>query len=436
MNRTLNLNVDNLNLSGKIVAVAVSGGKDSVCLLDYLTKNSEKSGIKVKAINVEHGIRGEDSIKDSEFVRSLCNRLGVELFFKKVDSLTYSRLNGTSIEESARILRYGVFNEAIDSGFCDVVATAHHLSDNAETVLFNILRGASIGGVGGIDELSENGRIIRPLINVRKEEIDEYVKENNLEFVTDKTNFDDEYTRNFLRLKVIPLIKEKFPRAEDALCRLSEISEKEDAFLNESARNVLIFAGDEISVPISVPEVIFARAAILAMKELGIVKDYEKRHIDGLLSLIGLKNGSEMSLPKGVKAVKDYDKITFYKDKEKSIETAPFKVGRTELNGITIVVEPCSEMESGSGAKYFDGDKIPSGSVFRARADGDVFEKFGGKTKKLKSYLIDKKIPARKRDELVVLADGKNVLLVCEIEISERIKVDNGTKNMLKCYKG
>lgn len=426
---------DEFDLYGKTVAVAVSGGKDSVCLLDVLTNCSERLNVKVKAINVEHGIRGEASLKDSEFVKNLCDRLNVELFFKRVNAIEFSKSTGMSVEESARALRYGVFNEAIESGFCDVIATAHHLSDSAETILFNILRGASLGGVGGIDKISHGGKIIRPFLNVKREEIDEYVKEKNLNFVTDETNFDDVYTRNFLRLNVIPLIKEKFPKAEEALLRFSEISAKENAYLEAEAAKALEVNGNEVYIKADTQEVIFARAAVLALKRLGVVKDYEKRHIDGLMALRNAKSGTKISMPKGIKAVKDYDKIAFYTEREIAEVFMPFKVGKAVIGDSVVVVERSDGFKREKSVNYFDGDKIPKDAVIRKRADGDVFEKFGGGTKKLKDYLIDKKIPARKRDELLVLADGKNVLLIVGIEISERIKVDKSTVNVLKCYK-
>ena len=254
MSCALNFN-ENLFKKGQTVAVALSGGEDSVCLFHLLLNSAARLGITVKAVNVDHGIRGETSLKDSEFVMRLCSASGVELFFKKVDSPHYSATFGVSIEEAARVLRYQVFDEALSLGFCDVIATAHHLSDDAETVLFNLLRGSA--NLSGISETARGGRIVRPLLGVKKEEISRCVEENNLEHVTDETNFDAGYTRNFLRLKVFPLLKEKFPKAEEAIVRFAEISSGESDYLNSLAEAVLIKKKDEISIPLGVHDVLF-----------------------------------------------------------------------------------------------------------------------------------------------------------------------------------
>ena len=422
---------EKLFVKGQTVAVALSGGEDSVCLFHFLLTNANSLGIFVKAVNVDHGIRGENSASDSEFVKRLCEKHNVELFFKKVDSLAYSATFGVSTEEAARILRYGVFNEAISSGFCDTVATAHHLSDNAETVLFNLFRGSA--SLGGINDFALNGKIIRPLLKVSKDDINRYVKENNLEFVTDETNSDLSYTRNFIRREVLPLIKRKFPSVENSLNRFSEISFAESEYLNSVANEYLIKNENEVSVLLSAPEVVFKRALAIALKTAGIVKDYEKRHIDLLLSLQNEKNGTTIDLPQGVKAVKDYDKITLYKQINTAEKpTIPYSTGKSVFGDKTIEVTPVDKMVKGDGFLYADGDKIPTTSVFRTRKEGDEFIKFGGKRKKLKDYLIDKKIPVRERDGLILLADGKEILAILKVEISDLIKVDKTTLKVVQ----
>ena len=182
---------------------------------------SKKFPFNVVAINVEHGIRGENSVKDTEFVKKFCDDNGVNLFCYSVDSLTYASENKLSIEQAARKLRYDCFFDALNKGLCDKVATAHHLSDLTESVLINVFRGTGIKGVVGIKNY--NDKIIRPFLNVKKQDIDEYLKENDIPFVTDETNLLDDYTRNRVRHFVVPEIKKIFPEVEKSIARFVQL---------------------------------------------------------------------------------------------------------------------------------------------------------------------------------------------------------------------
>ena len=420
---------------GDSVAVALSGGKDSMCLLHLLLKSKDELGITVKAINVEHGIRGEKSVSDSDFVGKECEILGVPLYFKRVDSLGFSSENGLSVEEAARILRYKVFQSAADEGFCDKIATAHHASDRVETTLFNIFRGASSLGAAGIPESSRNGLIVRPLLSLTRSEIDEYVKENSVPFVTDETNSDNAYSRNYIRNKIIPDIKEKFPTFENAVLRFADSLKDDNDYLLEEAKKAIREKNGEYSFSCDLPKPVFSRAAITCMKSLGILKDYEKVHVDAVLSLKNEENGKSVDLPKGVVAVKDYDSITLYKRKLKEEFCKSFKFGVYEFSGRTYAFEKIaySGQKRSDNRLIADFSKIPDGAVIRNRRQGDTFEKFGGGTKKLKEYLIEKKIPQRERDELLLLCKDEKVIIICGIEISDAVKVDKDTEFVLQC---
>ena len=421
------LNVSLFN-SGDIVAVALSGGKDSMCLLNLLLENAQKLGITVKAVNIDHSIRKIESENDSKFVKTYCQSLNVPLFFKKVDAINYSKQNGYSLEQGARELRYSVFKEAIESGFCTKIATAHHANDNFETVLFNMFRGSGVQGLTGIKAIS-NG-VIRPLINATRNEIDEYVLKNNIPFVEDSTNLNADYTRNYIRLNIVPKILEKFNGAIDSVSRLTKTLQEEDEFLNDLAKNVIAMREGNFCLPTTLQPVIFKRATLLVLKELGITKDYEKAHIDGVFSLLNLKNGSQISLPNGVICIREYDSVVFYKNLETlNSPVYNFEVKTFDFNGAEVKIERCLKRDKGL---YIDENKVPKTAVIRNRQNGDVFTKFGGGTKKLKDYLIDKKIPKIKRDSLVVLASGSDILAIFGVEISEKVKVDEFTKSVLK----
>ena len=418
--------------SGSTIAVALSGGKDSIVLLDLLLKASCELKICVKALNVEHGIRGESSVRDSEFVKTYCKKLDIPLLQESFDCVSYSKELGLSIEEGARQLRYKFFNNAIKGGFCDYVATAHHLSDNVETVLFNLFRGASPSGLTGISQTSFDGKIIRPLLNCTREQIDEYAVKNSLEFVVDETNFSDEYSRNYLRLNVIPQIKKLFPEMESAVKRFTEILSEDNLLLNEMCEHALTIKKDCVIVDAGVPNQIFGRACILAMKALNVKKDYVKAHIDALIGLKDGQTGKKINLLGGVVAIKDYDGIVFYVEQVLSDKEITFGEGVFEFEKTVVIVKQVDKNQNlkQKGILFIDAEKVPNGAVIRFRKKGDVFEKFGGGTKNLGDYFTDKKVSLRKRDFIPVVANGLEILAVCGVEISNKVKVDENTKKI------
>ncbi len=427
---------------GETVAVALSGGKDSMCLFRLLLDNRRRLGITVKAVNVEHGIRGESSVKDSEFVADYCRKNSIELKSYKLDCKTFSEEQGYSEEEGARIARYSCFNDALNSGFCDKIATAHHLSDSFETTLFNLFRGASAAGVAGISETRDNGRIIRPLAKISKRDIDEYIEKNNVPFVQDETNFENAYSRNYIRNKIIPVILERFPEAEKSVGRFCEVTEKENDYLNSEAQKAL--TTDESGayfIKTDIPDCIFSRAAIIALKVFGIGKDYEKVHIDEISALKNVVTSTCADLPKGVKAVKEYDSVVLYRPTEFCFEE-PFSYSIFDGCLKKICFRHCEK--SGINKKslnksdinrtlYFDADKIPGNAVVRTAKSGDTFTKFGGGTKKLNDYFTDVKIPLRLRDKVLLVCDGSNVLIVCGVEISDNVRISSDTTLYGEC---
>lgn len=423
-----------VNLSGLIapkqkIAVALSGGADSMALIHYLNTNAKCLDINVVAINVEHGIRGESSIRDSAFVIDYCNRHDIPLKTYSVDCLAQAKAQKFSVEQVARKLRYQCFYDAIDSGFCDKVATAHHLDDNFESVLFNLLRGSGTKGLVGIEPNYKN-KIIRPFLSISKQEILDYVNENGLPYVTDSTNFDESYTRNNLRLNVIPQIKKIFPEALKSINRCTEIARIEDDFLDELAENKLAYKGHLVYLALPCPQAIFNRACIIAMQKLGITKDWEKAHIDGVFSLCEKQTGASYSLPNEVVATKEYDSIVFYKPEPQTNLTLPFAIGDFNFNGNTISVKSVDKDVDLKSGLFIDLDKIPKSAVVRTFKAFDVFTKFGGGTKSLGDYFTDLKIPTRERVTFPLIADGNKVLAIFGLAISDCVKVEKSTKNI------
>ena len=424
------INLFNFVKKGERIAVATSGGADSIALLHYLNANASALGYTVIALNVEHGIRGESSLRDTAFVKQYCKFNRIPILAYSVDSKKEASEKKLSIEQAARKLRYECFYDAISRGKCDKVATAHHLSDNAESVLFNLFRGSGIRGVSGINE-NYNDKIIRPLLNVSKDEILEYLKEKGVDYVTDETNFETDYTRNHLRINVIPQIKKAFPEVEKSLLRFSEIAKQEDEFLESLSLSHLKQTSNAIEIPLPCHPALFSRCTINALKKLGLEKDWEKTHVDSVLALCDKPNGKKVDLPKDIVAIKEYDKIVIYKDTESSCSPIPFTVGKSFFAGQNLNVLRVYFPDLKSGL-FADLDKIPATAQIRRMEEGDLFTKFGGGTKKLCDYLTDVKVPLRKRETLPIVADGNTVYAIFGIAISDNVKVDKHTKNIVQ----
>jgi len=406
------------------IAVALSGGKDSVCLLHLLLSAKDRLSITVKAINVEHGIRGESSVKDSEFCKKLCEAYGVPIECYSVNAPVFAKENGLSEETAARILRYDCFNNALIAGFCDKIATAHHQSDNFETLLFNVFRGASLKGACGISKTANDGKIIRPLLSVSREDIEKYVEENKLPYVTDESNYCCDYSRNYIRNVIIPAINERFPSAEKNAMRFASLLREEDDFLDSLAEKLI----RRNEVALSDDDVLFRRACLKVMKNEGFTADYGAVHLQSLVRLKNLQCGSTICLKDGLSAYRTHNSVIFEKsDKPETDYEIPFALGDFYLGDYLLKIER-SERKN-DGYLYFDLDKVPYNTVIRTKRQGDVITAFGGNTKKLKKYLCDKKIESRRSADFPLLAWQSEIIAVCPIDISERIKIDEKTVN-------
>lgn len=416
---------------GETVGVALSGGEDSVCLLSLMKELSVGGFIKVVAVNVEHGIRGESSLKDTSFCKDLCERFSVPLKLYSVDAPATAKAKGLSLEEAARKLRYECFYDAVKSGFCDKIACAHHRDDNVETVLFNLFRGTTISGLRGMDEVSHDGVIVRPLLNASKQDITSYVKEKGLPFVTDETNADVKYTRNFIRNEVLPLIKSRFTAVDSAIERLSKSAKTDDRYLYSLAVKSLEFKDGCAYIPCCLEWPVFSRAAILALKGLGVKKDFDNGHIAALFLLSKNISGKKSDLLNGLYGVKEGDFIVIKKKKRKLDFNADFGLGIINAEDYIITVEKCDGYHP-DGENYVDMDKIPANAIIRKRRTGDVFYKFGGGKVSLKKFLTDKKIPADKKDETYVVAAENLVYVIVGVEISALCKIDGTTTRPAK----
>lgn len=404
---------------GKRVAIAVSGGADSVCLLQVFYENAEAYEIKLLAVTCEHGIRGEKSLRDLEFVKAFCAERNIPLSVFSADVPARAKQSGRGLEEEGRAFRYECFEKILKEGKADFVATAHHEGDLAETVLFRLARGTSLAGVNAI---RERGGIVRPFLGVSKADILSYLKERHLPYVTDETNDDERYSRNAIRKNVLPALEEIVHGAGAHIADFARRAGEDDNYLQSLSERAIRREQGEIFVPADLPRPLFLRAAVTAFCELG-AWDYGEKLLLEIEKLQDLQSGRKVCFC-GIEAVKEGNEIVFHRPCERFTEELPFAEGEFEVGKFRVTVGGKEK----SGALYADLDKFPADCVLRTRREGDRFTPFGGKEKPLKKYLTDKKIPARTGAALPLIAKGGTVYAVLGVEISELVKVTDGTK--------
>ena len=371
--------------SGKRIYVAISGGADSVALLHYLKSRENECGYVLFGVHCEHGIRGEESLADMRFVQEFCQKLGVALEIFTQDCPARARREKISLETAARLFRRECFAALIDSKKADYIATAHHQNDEAETVLFRIARGASLTGASGMKEA--DGWLLRPFLGWKKSEILDYVSAHGLAFCTDSTNADVAFTRNRLRAEILPTLENAVDGAIENIARFAEKAAEDDGLLYEYARELISEedgeVGREYTVAFCDKKPLFYRACLLAIKGLGLDKDYTSAHLDGVYALQKSERGARCDLPKGIEAVKGETGIVFHvktpvsaceKPAPKKIDCNGFDGGRYE---VSLSKTPMEE-DGAWRVLRVDGDKIPPSAVFRFRQDGDFIVRFGG----------------------------------------------------------
>lgn len=427
---------NNLIEKGQVIGVGVSGGSDSMALLNILVGLQEELDFEVVGIHINHGIR-EESRDEEEFVVSKCRNLGVRVYKFKIDAIKLSKEKNQSIETAAREGRYDVFKSLIKKDVVDKIALAHHELDQAETILMHIFRGSGTLGATGMEPVRDKV-FIRPILNLSKKEIMDYIMERNIDYVEDKSNADSAYNRNFLRNVILPQIAQRWPGVETNLVNFGKILKEDEKFINNHVYDdAVLYEEDNARIPLSYfvyPEAIVNRLIIKVLKNIGFVKDFERKHVEMIKDVaLNKENGTRVKLPYDITVIKEYDYLTILnKYHEKKEFLSELKIGETVVPGFgTIVVKKVAKVHGREGCLYVDIKKLPKHAVWRFRHDGDIFTKFGGGTKKLKSFLIDKKIPVRLRDTLPVLTVGNEVFVIAGVEISDKVKVEE-SKSILE----
>ncbi|MBO5910545.1 MAG: tRNA lysidine(34) synthetase TilS, partial [Clostridia bacterium] len=423
---------------GEIIGVATSGGRDSMALLHFLHQNREMFECQVIAINIDHCIR-EHSAADSAFVMDYCKENNIKAYTFKVDAVKLSRDEKLSVEAGARKARYNTFEALIERGLVDKIALAHHMYDQAETILLNLLRGCGLTGAKGMEPMRDN-KYIRPMLTVPREEIMSYIDEYAIPFVEDETNADNNYSRNYLRNVSIPTIRKRFKSVDKNLVHFADICAEDDKYINSQIEmGSIAKLGDVTRVPMyyfSYQPAVINRVLFKVLSNYAS-QDIESRHIALICDFArDGQNGDSIDLPFGIKVHKEYEYLTIapLKTKTDSVKQN-FAKGKTYIEGFGTIRIVSSKVfnDVKPHQHVVDASKVPANAIWRFKDDKDLFIPFGHtSTKKLKDFLADKKIPQRLRNNIPVLAVDNTVYIVADLEISDNLKVDESSTNLYK----
>lgn len=450
---------------GDRILVGLSGGADSVALLLVLHELSKEMHFQIEAVHVNHMIRGGESDQDAEFVQELTKRLDIPCEVVCADVPKYCEEHLIGTEEGARELRYRIFAQSAQVKQAKV-ALAHHMDDNAETILFQMIRGSALNGLCGMQPIrtDEDGVCyIRPFLAVGRSQIEAYLNQHMQEYREDSTNVQLCYSRNYMRRCVLPQIcrinAQAVQHINSAAAQLSDIREYMELEVKKAWKQTAVERDNEtrLSIPRMAglhrtmqKEVVYRFIAKLS----GSKKDITTKHVESVLKLCESQSGNLVMLPGGLCIAREFDELCSYTEKminsqsmctlsgemleelAVSGEVQKFPL-QTEGDFLLMQCIPLKEMPAKilqkRYTKWFDYDKIKEGFCIRTRESGDyVISDAQGHRKKIKQYFIDEKIPVSKRNEIPLLTQGQCVLWIIGGRISEHVKVTKDTKTILE----
>ena len=448
--------------AGDEVLVGVSGGADSVCLFFLLQKLQEQIPFHLTVMHINHSLR-QTAQRDENFVKDLCEAYNVDFVKQKVDVPYLVKTKGLSVEEAARIARYEAFSKQAKilqekNNTCVKLAVAHHINDQAETVLFHLFRGCSLTGLRGMLPVREEEDfiVIRPLLDVTREEIEGFLEKQGLVFMTDETNMDNQYSRNRIRNEMLPM-------AEQFICQgtASHIAKTAqdvtmaqdflDTICQREYESVVLVREEAVQISCqdfsNMHQYLKYEVLYRAISQIaGVKKDLSRVHIEALLKLFDSQVGRQIDLPYGICARKSYEWVELYKkdlekakgQNEKVREILLDVPGTTFLSGGMLVkarvfpYDNTHEIPKKKYTKWFDYDKIEKSLVVRNRQKEDYFYIDEFHKKRVKDYMVNEKIDRAIRDELLLICDGNHMLWMPGYRISSYYKVNHKTQRILE----
>ena len=415
----------NVLKKGMSAAAALSGGADSVCLLLMLAELKDDIGFELSAVHINHMIRGAESDRDEEFCRRLCEENNIPLHVFREDIPKLVKTSGKSLEETAREIRYKRFREV--SGENGVIATAHTLSDNAETVLLNLIRGTGLKGLCGIPQI--RGNIVRPLINITREQVEGYLQSRGQSYVTDSTNLSDDYTRNKIRHLIIPRMKEINGGFYKSFGNALKALRMENGFIEDMTATALKerLNGGKLDIS-GLDEVIKRRLVSYFLDKNDLPISFDNIERVSALSekdgRINIKKDTYISGRNGVISIETAQKPV--KDTEKPLITGDNSI----FSGIVLKAEMSDSMKVHRDL-CIDMDKVNGQLVLRNRRFGDRVKLIGREFTSSVKKLISEKVPKEKRDTLHFISDDEGVVFMEGFGIADRVKTDDKTERFL-----
>ncbi|MEE0266050.1 MAG: tRNA lysidine(34) synthetase TilS [Acutalibacteraceae bacterium] len=426
---------------GDSIVVGVSGGADSMCLLHFLVSIQKEYALNITVAHINHNLRGEEALRDQHFVEAECEKSGVECRVLSADINEISAKTGEGSEECGRRIRYEFFSQLSSEN--GKIATAHTLSDNAETILFNMVRGSGLKGLVGIPKV--RGNIIRPVIDITRQQVEAYCTENNISYITDSSNLTDDYSRNKIRNNVVPVLKDINPTFEQAFSRLSQIVSEQLGTVNSAANKLL--HSSKVKNGYSCEKLLCEDIAVVKQAVINILQsvgctNYQEKHISLICNIIRDKHGA-VQLSNEFTAVSNQGVFRVYKNSQNNKtenEILLFKEkNEFVINNQKITVEIITKQGFDEIVKIHnllvknavDYDIIPCDTQIRTRMPKDTFKPYGrGITKTLKKLFIEARIPAEKRSLLPVIASENRVLWVSGFGAAQDCAVTEKTKNV------
>ena len=411
------INKEKLFSQEEKVLVALSGGADSVALLRILLS----LGYTCEAAHCNFRLRGEESNRDEAFVRDLCQSLAVKLHITHFNTQSYAVEKHISIEMAARELRYNWFSEVREQSNCSVIAVAHHQDDSVETMLLNLIRGTGINGLLGIRP--RNGNIVRPLLCVNRSEIITYLKQIEQVYVTDSTNLQDEYTRNKIRLNLIPLMQSINPSIKESLARTSN-------YLNEVAKIYTkgIAEGKERVITekgILIDRLLKEASPQTLLYEILTPLGFNSAQVEDVFQSLGGQAG-KLFMSNEWRVIKDRELLLIEAITNQDKVTPPtLKFEEKEYTPDFIISRE-------KGIACFDADKLKQPLSIRKWRQGDTFVPFGMKGKKLVSnYLTDRKLSIVVKEQQWVLCSDEKIAWLIGERTDNRFRIDDATKRII-----
>ncbi|MGL4738019.1 MAG: tRNA lysidine(34) synthetase TilS [Cellulosilyticaceae bacterium] len=432
---------------GDRIIVGVSGGADSMMLLHFLRRHQEWYDMSLMVAHVHHGLR-QEADEEAAYVEEVATQWGLPCERKQCDIEALAQEWRMSEEETGRKVRYDFFISLTNQG--DKIATAHHMNDQAETMMMRFVRGTDIQGLQGIPP--KRGAIIRPILGITREEVEYYCNKWQIHYKQDATNFETVYTRNKMRLECIPYMTTHFnPNLVATMARQAENFKEADDFLKTYTQEVFERAVNvvERGVKLTLDKELITQEKSYIQKRifmqailvlLGHTKEITTMHLSNILMLMNKQSGKQIDLPHGIHVKNEYNQLIFILDEEVKISNYEYtlQMGTTNVKEVSLVVQlrvvsfkTFEQRQENMYTKYIDYDKIKDSLQIRNRRPSDQIILPGG-TKKLKKFFVDEKIPGHLRNTIPMIADSNNIIWVIGSRLNSKYYVTDKTTQILE----